>query len=137
MEARLPNDWPKAQAEFRSAYDTDSSTLPRIRVWWRVIRRVRDRDYRYKGEGLLDRLGVVRVPRHPVVAVWPAGARGGEPALLVVDTGDTDWLSMKAEGAGDLVGEAAMNGTCCIDTAHGVIWPRYNPRIPAVRRPRR
>jgi hypothetical protein len=137
MEARPPNDWPQAQAEFHSGYDADPSTFQRTPVWWRVVRRVRDRDYHYKGEGLLDRLGVVDVPRHPVVAVWPAEATGGEPALLVLDAGETDWLGTKAAGPGDLVGEAAMNGAFCIDTGHGVIWPTYNPRIPALRRPRR
>ena len=87
---------------------------------------------------MLYRLGVVEgVPRHPVVAVWPVEATGGEPALLVMDAADTDWLKTKAEGPGELIGEAAMNGALCIDTGQGVIWPTYNPRIPVLRRPRR
>jgi hypothetical protein len=108
-----------------------------VPVWWRVLRRVRDREYHYKGEGLLDRLGVVHVPRHPVVAVWPANAIGREPAALVLDAEDTAWLRTKAEGSGDCVGEAAMNGACCIETELGVIWPTYNPHVPVIRRPKR
>jgi hypothetical protein len=106
-------------------------------IWWRVVRRVRDRGYHYRGEGLLDRLGVVDVPRHPIVAVWPANAAGGDAAALVLDAEDRAWLGRKAEGSGDLVGEAAMNGVCCIETELGVIWPSYNPRVPVIRRPKR
>ena len=107
MPARAPSDWPAAQAEFRTTYGADRTTLPRLPVWWRVVRRVRDRGYRYKGEGVVDRLGVVDLARHPVIAIWPANASRGEPASLVFDAEDNAWASRTSEGSGDLIGEAA------------------------------
>ena len=115
----------------------DRTTLPRLPVWWRVVRRVRDRGYRYKGEGVVDRLGVVDLARHPVIAIWPANASRGEPASLVFDAEDNAWASRTSEGSGDLIGEAAINGACCIETEFGVIWPAYNPHVPVIRPPRR
>jgi hypothetical protein len=69
------------------------------------------------------------------VAVWPATSSAGTVADLVFEFSGTPAAD---EGSGELVGEWAPNGACCLLTTEGAeLWPVYNPRRPGLNAPRR
>jgi hypothetical protein len=71
----------------------------------------------------------------PVASIWPLDAPLGVPAELIFEV---DHETLRMEGDGLIVGELALNGTLCLETADGkALWPVYNPRHPAMRPPLR
>ena len=113
-----PSTWAARQQAFRAEFAADAAAPSTITVHWRVTE-----------PGGVGRMARNRV--RPTVSLWPEDAEPGEQARLVFEVAEMPSL---AGGHCVVHGEAEINGALCLVLDDGsVVWPTYNPRVPAYR----
>jgi hypothetical protein len=76
------------------------------------------------------------LPAVEIVLFRPA-ARPGDAGFLTFEVDPRRFpFDCRGPGRGTRVGDAELNGTLCLETETGVVWPTYNPSPPRQRTPR-
>jgi hypothetical protein len=116
---------------FRARFAQDEDAVAHQAAWMRWWR---PRGVRARLTGWLGGAGS-NAPA--LIALYAHQAAEGEPAALVFPV-DGDAVP-PGDGLDEVLvhGEAEPNGCLVVDAAHGLVWPRYNPRPPGPNDPRR
>lgn len=121
-----PSTWAARQRDLRTRFTRGVGDLPRTDVFWRGIAVGGSRRYRPTLRGHA---------RFPLIALWVEDAEPGTPAMLIFEVTE---LPSLAGGHGTVVGELDISGALGLVLDDGtVVWPTYNPRVPAFNAPRR